>query len=109
MLRMDALSPKSRIKLRKLAYSASRERLESLMKKRLDASKSKLLIYLEKYKALSPVERIGHGFAAVTGKDGKRVTDIGTVNVGDELTLTMREGQIKAMATQIRKRENDDA
>ena len=105
VLRMEALSPGAKIKLQKLAYTGRYQQLDSLMKKRLEASKSKLLIYIEKYKALSPLEKIGHGFAAVTDKNGMRVTDPGTVNVGDALTLTMREGVIRATATGVEKRD----
>ena len=103
-LRMDALSPSSKVKMKRMAYQARAERLEALMGKRLDATKHKLHIYVEKYKALSPLEKIGHGFAAVTDEKGNKITDIDKVSKGDRLTLTMRQGTIEATAERIEKR-----
>ena len=104
-LRLDALSPSTKIKHQRLAYNNRVEKLETLMKKRLESSRSKLLIYIEKYKALSPVERIAHGFAAVTDKNGSRVTDVSMVNAGDPIRLTMKDGYIDATATAVKKRD----
>lgn len=104
-LRMEALSPASRIKLQRVLYSNRAQKLDDLMNRKLDAAKHKVLIYIEKYKALSPVEKIAHGFAAVTDESGHKVTDITTVKAGDNLRLIMREGVISATATGIEKRE----
>ena len=104
-LRLDSLSPRSKLKLHKMAYSKRADMLASLMHKRLDASKHKMLIYIEKYRALSPLEKIGHGFAAVTDEAGARITDVTKVKPGDILRLTMREGLIEATANRIEKRD----
>lgn len=104
-LRLDSLSPRSKLKLHKMAYTGRADMLASLMRKRLDASKHKMLIYIEKYKALSPVEKIGHGFAAVTNEAGAKITDVTKVKPGDLLRLTMREGLIEATATRVEKRD----
>lgn len=104
-LRIDALSPASKIKLQRTLYANKSEKLEDLMNRKLDAAKHKVLIYIEKYKALSPIEKIGHGFAAVTDIRGQRVTDIANVRPGDRLKLIMREGLIEATATKVEKRE----
>lgn len=103
--RMNALSPTSKIKLQKMAYITRAQRMEALMRKRLDSSKHRMHIYIEKYKALSPLEKIGHGFAAVTDEAGNKITDIEKVGVGDRLRLTMREGLIEAVATSVEKRK----
>ena len=103
-LRLEALSPSAKIKEQRLSYKNRAQKLDTLMKKRLESSKSKLLIYIEKYKALSPVERIAHGFAAITDKNGNRVTDVSMVKVGDAIRLTMKDGHIDATATAVEKR-----
>ena len=104
-LRLEALSPSAKIKEQRLSYKNRAEKLDSLMKKKLESSRSKLLIYIEKYKGLSPVERIAHGFAAVTDKNGKRVTDVSMVKTGDAIRLTMKDGHIDATATAVEKRK----
>jgi len=107
--RMNALSPQARIAYKRLSYEKRLDRMETLMRTRLQKANNSLLVYIEKYKALSPLEKIGHGFAAVTDKDGNRVTDIGSVQAGDELKLTMREGTIEATANRVEKRQGYDA
>ena len=103
-LRMEALSPQSKVRLQKMEYEKRERRLRDLMAKRLDSSRHKMLIYIEKYKALSPLEKIGHGFAAVTDEGGNKITDVTKVKAGDKLRLTMREGLIEATATKVEKR-----
>ena len=103
-LRMDALSPQSKVRLQRMEYEKRAQRIGDLMRKRLDGSKHKMLIYIEKYKALSPLEKIGHGFAAVTDESGNKITDVTKVKTGDRLRLTMREGLIEATATRVEKR-----
>ena len=108
-LRMEALSPAAKIRMQKMEYKGRAERLDSLMKKKLDMTRSKILIYIEKYKALSPLEKIEHGFAAVTDRDGRRITDVSDVREKDTLTLTMKNGTISATADSIEKRNVYDA
>ena len=104
-LRLEALSPAAKIKLQRVLYLNRAQKLEDLMSRKLDAAKHKVLIYIEKYKGLSPVEKIGHGFAAVTDENGLKITDIASVSPGDKLRLIMREGIISATANAIEKRE----
>ncbi|MCR5590077.1 MAG: exodeoxyribonuclease VII large subunit [Lachnospiraceae bacterium] len=104
-LRMDALSPGGKLKLQKLAYASRKEKLDVLMKKRLDGCRNRMLIYIEKYKALSPLEKIGHGFAAVTDGKGNKITNVTDVKPGDMLRLTMREGSIYATADRVEERK----
>lgn len=104
-LRLLAMGPAAKVKHQKLEYSSRAQRMDALMKRRLDASKNKLLIYVEKYKALSPVEKIGHGFAAVTDNAGNKITDVTIVKPGDRLRLVMREGLIEATADRVEKRQ----
>ena len=104
-LRLTALGPAAKVRHQKLEYTNRVQRLDSLMKKRLDGAKHKMLIYIEKYKALSPVEKIGHGFAAVTDINGNKITDVTKVSPGDTLRLTMREGLIEATADKVEVRK----
>ena len=104
-LRLLAMGPAAKVKHQKLEYSNRAQKLDALMKRRLDASKNRLLIYIEKYKALSPVEKIGHGFAAVTDAGGNKITDVTKVMPGDKLRLVMREGLIEATADRVEKRQ----
>ncbi len=104
-LRMESLGPQAKIKLHKLAFKSRAERLDSLMTRKIERARSALGIYIEKYRALSPLEKIGHGFAAVTDDKGQKVLSVDDVRKGDTLTLTMRDGVISATAVSAKKRD----
>ena len=108
-LSMKALSPEAKIRMQRVSYERRLEKLDVLMTRKLDSAKHRLMISIEKYKALSPLEKIGHGFAAVTDEAGKKITDISAVKSGDTLRLIMREGLIEATADHIEKRKQYDA
>ncbi len=104
-LRLSALGPAAKVRNQKLEYRNRAQKMDALMKKRLDEARHKMLIYIEKYKALSPLEKIGHGFAAVSDGEGNKITDVTKVSPGDKLFLTMREGRIEATADRVEKRQ----
>ena len=104
-LRMDSLSPQSKLKLLRLGHSGRAEKLDSLMRRHIDREKNRLLVHIEKYKGLSPIERIGHGYAAVQSEKGERITKAMSIKAGDTLKLTMRDGTVTAKALDVAKRD----
>ena len=96
-LRLEKLSPAGRLRIQKLNYVNLCGRLDELMKGRLDDSKNKLNLYVERYKALSPLSKIQNGFAAVTDESGKKISNVDDVHEGDTLKLTMRSGVIRTV------------
>ncbi len=108
-LSMKTHSPEARARMQRMSYENRVERIETLMARKLDMAKHLMMLYVEKYKALSPLEKIGHGFAAVTDGSGKKITDIDSINRGDTLRLVMREGIVEAAVLRTEKRKPYDA
>lgn len=104
-LRLEKLSPLYRFRVKKLDYVNQCRELDNLIQKKLEGSKNKLNLYIERYKALSPLEKISHGFAAVTDESGNKIADAGNVKKGDKLKLVMRNGVITATAQEIEKND----
>ena len=104
-LRLEKLSPLYRFRVKKLDYVNRCRELDNLIQKKLEGSKNKLNLYIERYKALSPLEKISHGFAAVTDERGNKIADAGDVKKGDKLKLVMRNGVITATAQEIEKND----
>lgn len=96
--RLDSLSPEAQIKFKRIKYINMISQLESIMQGIMDKKKNSLLVYIERMKALSPLDRLSHGYAYLTDSDGAKISDVNDVNVGDMLTLTMRNGYINAQA-----------
>lgn len=122
-LRLQALSPMNKLRLNKITYMNKLQQLDEAMEKRLKLAKDSCLnrnsqmaqamdrklintrhrfeIKLERYKSLSPLERLEHGYAGVSDKNGRKVTDVKNVKTGDELKLILRSGRIDALVTAV--------
>lgn len=55
--------------------------------------KNKLKVLIEKINALSPLERISKGYAYVSGTEGP-VYSVDNINIGDEVSLIIKDGKI---------------
>lgn len=97
--RLESLSPQAQIKLKRLAYMNMLRQLDSLMENKVSLRKHKLMLYIEKMKGLSPLERMSSGYASVTNAEGSKVTGVEGLNAGDFIRLTMRNGIIDANVT----------
>ena len=97
--RLEALSPQAKLKLKKLTYLNMLQQLDVLMENQLSRNKHKMLLYIEKLKGLSPLERISSGYGSIAGADGTKITDVKKVNVGDLIRVTMRSGMVEANVT----------
>ncbi|MFR3834505.1 MAG: exodeoxyribonuclease VII large subunit [Eubacterium sp.] len=63
--------------------------------------KHMLAIYAEKLNGLSPLNKISKGFAYFANDKGKAINSVKQVNVGDDVMLTVKDGQIKAKTYDI--------
>ena len=63
--------------------------------------KHMLAIYAEKLNGLSPLNKISKGFAYFANDKGEAINSVKQVNVGDDVMLTVKDGQIKAKTYDI--------
>ncbi len=63
--------------------------------------KHMLAIYAEKLNGLSPLNKISKGFAYFSNDKGEAINSVKQVNVGDDVMLTVKDGQIKAKTYDI--------
>ncbi len=93
-LRLQALSPEKQLNEKRTRLLAIEERLSGLIEQRILERRHRLQIYLERFKGLSPLEKLGHGYGYVADADGKAVTDIHQVKKGDCLQISVTNGKI---------------
>ena len=86
---------------RKLQYERMEQRLQPVMEKLLQERKAKFTILLERMKARSPLDRLGGGYAYLSDTKGQAIRETKQVKAGDELLLRLRDGRIRAQATEI--------
>ena len=103
-LRLRVSSPEYRIREQGRMLTEKEERLKLLMKNRLEAEKSRLLLFIEKLKGLSPLNKLEQGYAFVTDENGKRVTSTAQTAVGEHLRLYLADGCVEARTEKIHKK-----
>ncbi|MBR6626608.1 MAG: exodeoxyribonuclease VII large subunit [Lachnospiraceae bacterium] len=96
---MKYLCPAGRIRDRRLQCDALWERLQERMNQLLRMKRYALSIYIEKFKGLSPVEKLNSGFSYVENGSGKNISSVSQVENGDLLTIHVKDGRIEARVT----------
>lgn len=77
------------------------ERITAAMEKSLIQHKHRAQLYTQRLRGVSPLEKFGQGFSYVSDKNNHAVTDVHTVKIGDEVTIHVRNGLLKADISDI--------
>ncbi len=97
---LKADSPISRIRAKRMLLLQHEEHMQAAMKSLLSDRRSKVQIYAGLLKGLSPLDKLTQGFSFVTDASGKAVTDVTGINIGDPLTIHVKNGILKATVTE---------
>lgn len=95
-LQLRALSPMGRIRERRMRLLNMEEQLQNRMEKLLGARRHALAIYIEKFKSLSPLEKLNSGYSYITDGDGSNIRSVKQVREGQELEITVSDGSFRA-------------
>lgn len=97
--RLDILSPGNRLKEKRLLLNNYKASLGHEMSRHLNNNRQKVIVYIERLKALNPAERLKKGYALVSKPSGKIVRSIEDVKVNDQIVLNLTDGVINATAS----------
>ena len=100
-LRMQLLSPANRIREQKMFTLTLEERLQERMQRILDSRRNKLLVYIERLKGLSPLEKLCSGYSYVENEKGENIRSVSQTRVGDKVVIRVKDGKIGAAVTKI--------
>ncbi len=89
-------SPMGKIRERRTFMLGLEERMTQAMRNHLTGSRHRMAIYIEKLKGLSPLDKLNQGYSYVSDKDGKTVTDVNRLSIGDSLHIYVKNGRIQA-------------
>ena len=101
MLRLQNASPGHRLREQKMRLISLQDRLGDQMQTTLINKQHQLDIRLERIEALSPLKRLGSGYAFVEKTGGIPVKSINQVKSGDELILNLKDGRIGTRVTDV--------
>lgn len=92
-------SPLGKVREKKTWLLNLEDKLTGAMNGQITEKRHKLAIYLEKLKGLSPLDKLNQGFSYVSDENGRTVTDVMQVNIGDNLQIYVKNGKLSAIVT----------
>lgn len=101
---INALSPMSKVRDRRMRAVSYEDAIKNAMDKKLWAARHRLEIGIERMKGLSPLDKLNSGFSYVEDAEGKNVRSIDQIKSGDDLTIQMSDGSASARVVDIKKR-----
>ena len=93
-LRIKALSPAQQLLEKRTLAADLANQLELSMKNNLREKRFLLQMYIEKLNGLSPLKKLNQGYSFVADTKGRAITSIEKVNIKDELTIHVTDGEI---------------
>lgn len=89
-------SPQGRIQQMRQYLMEREDRVQRLMRQRLQEARHEMGLYLERMKGLSPLEKLNQGYAFVADENGKKISETKQVKDGDRLQIYVSDGRIQA-------------
>ena len=104
-LRMRAYHPQQRLNEQRQFAADAENRLRREMMRRLEQEKYRLGLMAERLKGLSPLEKLSQGYAYVENSSGANVRTVSNVKQGEQITIYVTDGRIRAEVTGVEKEE----
>lgn len=104
-LRMRAYHPQQRLNEQRQCAADAENRLRREMMRRLEQEKYRLGLMAERLKGLSPLEKLSQGYAYVENSSGANVRTVSNVKQGEQITVYVTDGRIRAEVTGVEKEE----
>ena len=104
-MRLKYLSPASRIREKRTYSIQLEDRLQNRLQAILRERRHNLALYIERMKAVSPLEKLNSGFSYVEDTDGKNIRSVTQVEAGERLRIRVSDGMIDTRVEQIQKEE----
>lgn len=95
-------SPVQRVREQRMRTAELEEAFRRMMEQSLTEKKHRMSVYIERMKGLSPLNKLEHGYAAVTDEKGKRIHSTAQAKEGDLLSVYVSDGCITAQVTETK-------
>lgn len=104
-LRIRKGNPLHRVREQQNRLIVLEERLSAAMEYRMEAARHRFLLYVERLKGLSPLEKLSQGYAYVSDENGNTLFSVDQVEAGSEIHVYVKDGVMAARVTEIEKRD----
>lgn len=99
--KLGLLSPQNQVCEQRRLLMEKEERLQRGMEAVVEAAKHRMLLYVERLRGLSPLDKLRQGYAYVADADGRTVTETAQAAPGDSLSVYVTDGIIRASVTEV--------
>lgn len=100
-LQLKFLNPISQVNDKRQRLMGLEEKLQQLIQNMIRDRRHKLEVYASQMNGLSPLNKLSQGYSYTQHADGSKITGVKDVAVSDELEIFIRDGRIKARATEV--------
>ena len=102
---IKTLSPVAKIRGYRQYQIQLSDKLNAEFERTLAAKRHALELYVEKFKGLSPLEKLSSGYSYVEDGNGRSIRSVSQVKEGDVISLTFRDGRAKAVVQETQRAE----
>lgn len=95
-------SPMQRVREQRMRTAELEETFQRMMEQSLTEKKHRMSVYIERMKGLSPLNKLEHGYAAVTDEKGKRIHSTAQAEAGNLLSVYVSDGCIRAQVIETK-------
>lgn len=96
-LKLRNQSPSFKLKENKMHLIRMEEDLSRCMEDKIMSRKNRLNLLISELKGLSPLDKLSQGYCFMENGQGKVIADIEKVNIGDNLVISVKNGEIGAV------------
>lgn len=100
-MRLLYASPTFQIRQKRQYLNDMQQKLQFAMNHKMQESRHRLELYIEKLNGLSPLSKLNKGYALITGEDHIPVRSISKVSKNELLTVSLLDGDIQARVEDI--------
>ncbi len=104
-LRLTYLHPRNKLQEQQQKCVELEQKLRNLFEKKLNIAKQEFAIKIERMKGLSPLAKLNQGFSYVTTEKGVTVKSISAVELGEQLSIYVTDGVVRARVKEVVKEE----
>lgn len=97
---LKLLTPQNRLNEKRQYVVDMEEKLGMYMKQKLLQKKHQLELYAGQLEGMSPVKKLSQGYSYVSDDAGKAINDVNMVKKGDDITIHMLNGKVRAEVTE---------
>ena len=95
-MQLQYASPEHQIREQRQRAAVLDEQFRRVMEQKVQERRYQMSVYIEKLKAVSPLEKLAQGYACVTNQEQKRIYSVKQVEPGEMIQLYVSDGYIDA-------------